>query len=80
LGYDATELRTRIEQTTIEKPARHVYPWRLAITPRRRWNLRNHIASAYILAAQSGGRFAGIIAVLNVLWGRVGGGIVRLAK
>jgi hypothetical protein len=80
LGYDAAELRARIEQTTIEKPARHVYPWRLAITPRRRWNLRDHIASAYLLAAQSRGRMAGLVAALKILWRRIGGGFWRLAE
>lgn len=80
LGYDAAELRARIETTTIEKPVRHLYPWRLAITPQRRWGLRDHVASAYLLAAQSRGRFAGIIAVLKLLWGRVGGGFARLAN
>lgn len=80
LGYDAAELRTRIEQTAIEKPVRHVYPWRLAITPQRRWSLRNHIASAYLLAAQSRGRMAGFVAALNVLWRRFGGGFSRLAE
>lgn len=80
LGYDAVDLRSRIEQAKIEKPARHVYPWKLAITPQRRWNLRNHLASAYILAAQDRGRLAGIGAALKLLWNRFGGGFIRLAK
>jgi len=80
LGYDSADLRSRIEQTKIEKPARHVYPWKLAITPQRRWSLRNHIASAYILAAQDRGRLAGIGATLKLLWKRFGGGFMRLAE
>ena len=80
LGYDAADLRLRIEQAKIEKPARHVYPWKLAITPRRRWGLRDHIASAYILAAQDRGRLAGSGAVLKLLWKRFGGGFMRLAE
>jgi hypothetical protein len=80
LGYDPAELRSRIEQTKMEKPARHVYPWKLAITPQRRWGLRNHIASAYILAAQDRGRLAGIGATLKLLWKRFGGGFMRLAE
>ena len=80
LGYDAADLRARIEQAQIEKPARHVYPWKLAITPQRRWRLRDHIASAYILAAQDRGRLAGIGAVLKLLRKRFEGGLMRLAE
>lgn len=80
LGYDAADLRSRIEQAKIEKPVRHVYPWKLAITPRRHWRLRDHISSAYILAAQDRGRLAGIGAALKSLWKRFGGGFMRLAE
>ena len=80
LGYDAVELRASIERTTIENPAGHVYPWKLAITPQPRWSLRDHIASAYILAAQNRGRLAGIGAALKLLLERFGGGFMRLTK
>jgi hypothetical protein len=80
LGYDAAEIRARITETTIESPVRHVYPWRLAITPEPRWSLRNHVASAYILAVQERGLLAGMGAALKVLWNRFGDGFMRLAK
>jgi hypothetical protein len=79
LGYDAAELRSEIDRIQVDKPARHVYPWRLAITPKSRWSMRDHIASAYLLAAQREGRLRGILAALKVILERLGGGVSRLA-
>jgi hypothetical protein len=79
LGYDPAELRREIENTPVDKRATHIYPWSLAITPKSRWNMRDHVASAYLLAAQRAGRVRGILAALNVVLERLGGGISRLA-
>ena len=79
LGYDFAELRTEINRAKIERPARLLYPWRLAITPRERWRLRDHVASAYIIAGQRSGRLRGVIQAARVLLGRVGSGLGRLA-
>ena len=78
LGYEPQELRAEIEQTAIKTPARLIYPWKLAITPSERWSLKDHIVSAYIIAAQRRGRLQGAIDAMKVLWDRVGGGISRL--
>ncbi len=80
LGYDPGELRREIEQAAVEQETRHVYPWQLAIRPCKRWGLRDHVASAYILAAQADGRLAGIRAVLKVLGKRIRGGFGRLVR
>ncbi len=80
LGYDAAQLRREIEQAKVEKESRHIYPWQLAIRPCKRWGLRDHVASAYILAAQTEGRLAGIRAVLRVFAKRIGGGFGRLFR
>lgn len=79
LGYDPGELRVAIERTAVETPVRHVYPWRLAITPKDRWRLKDHIASAYIIAAQRRGRLLGAIEAIRILWRRVAGGLGRLS-
>jgi len=78
LGYDPGELRTKIERTEVTRPSRPLYPWRLAVTPRRRWKLRDHIVSAYIMTGQRNGRLQGVIQALRVLLGRVGSGLGRL--
>lgn len=80
LGYDPADLRNQIEQTIVEQPARHVFPWRLAIRPRQQWGLRDNIESAYLLAAQRRGRLAGIGAALNIVSRRLVGALMRLAQ
>jgi hypothetical protein len=79
LGYDPAELSNEIERTRVGTPARHIYPWNLAIKPKSRWSMRDHIASAYLLAAQREGRLRGILAALRVILERLGGGFSRLA-
>ena len=78
LGYDPAELSSKIEATRVDTPSRHIYPWSLAVTPESRWSMRDHVASAYLLAAQREGRLRGILAALKVVFERLGGGISRL--
>lgn len=80
LGYDAAELRHQVEQVTVERQARQLYPWQLAIRSCKRWSLREHVMSEYILAAQATGRLGGVGAVLKVLMKRIGGGFGRLVR
>ncbi len=80
LGYDAAELRREIEQATVEREVRHLYPWHLAMRPSQRWSLRDHVASAYLFAAQQNGRIAGVSAALKVLLDRIGSGFGRLVR
>ena len=80
LGYDAPDLRRQIEGAAITRQARHCFPWSLAIKPQKQWGLRDHIASAYLLAAEKKGRLAGIGAALGLLAKRLGGGFTRLTR
>jgi hypothetical protein len=80
LGYDAPDLRRQIEGAAVAKQARHLYPWSLAIKPCQRWGLRDHIRSAYLLAAEKNGRLAGVGAALSIVAQRLGGGFTRLAR
>jgi hypothetical protein len=79
LGYDAAELRHDIEMTPVARQVDHLYPWSRAIKPRQQWGLRDHVVSAYLLAAQKEGRLAGIGAGLRVFAQRLRGGFARLA-
>ena len=80
LGYDAAELRRQIEQTAVDTRVRQLYPWSVAIRAHERWRFRDHLTSAYVLAAQQRGRLAGLAAVLKVLSSRIGGGFGRLVR
>jgi hypothetical protein len=80
LGYDAADLRRQIEQTAVDTEVRHLYPWSVAIRPCERWRFRDHVTSAYVLAAQQRGRLAGVAAVIKVIAGRLGGGVGRLVR
>lgn len=78
LGYDAADLRAQIDKSPIQSGGRYLYPWSLAIKPRKRWSVRNHVRSAYLLEAQNDGWFAGFAAALKVLSRRLLGGMTRL--
>jgi hypothetical protein len=80
LGYDAAELRGEIEETSVKEPIRHIYPWELAIRPQSHWSARDHIISAYLLAAQKQGRLGGLSAALKFMWQRFGDGFSRLLR
>ena len=78
LGYDAAEMRRQLEATTVETPVRHVYPWSLAIRRGDRLGNRGHVQSAYYMAAQQGGRLAGLRAGAKEIWERLGGSVRRV--
>ena len=80
LGYSAGELRTAIEQTAVTRTVSPVFPWRLAILPRHRWGLREHLRANYIAKAQQGSRLKGLASAVKLLWRRGGGGIGRLTS
>lgn len=80
LGYDPAELRRSMTDAKASGRQSRIYPWTLAITPRRRWSLRQQLQHAYLGEAQNGSWVRGVIRASQVVLGRIFSGAKRMTS
>ncbi len=79
LGYPLETLRAAIEDQPVTRRRRAVFPWDLAVRPRRKWGAADEVRGAYHLKAATSGPVSGSISALGVLMGRLTRAVRRSA-
>lgn len=80
LGYDPAALEAGVRESHVEDHVSPAYPWKLATTPRQQYRFRDKVFSVYCVTAQQQGRFAGLLAGLNMVASKLLGQVRRLVK
>lgn len=79
LGYPVDTLRTAIERQPVAVRRRAIFPWDLAVRPRKQWGAADEIRAAYHLAAGRSGAVMGSLSAAGVTLGRLSRALRRSA-
>jgi hypothetical protein len=79
LGYPVETLRPAIEDKPVSVRRRGIFPWDLAVRPRKHWGTADEIRAAYHLAAGRSGAVSGTFSAVGVMLGRLARTIRRSA-
>ncbi len=79
LGYPIDQLLAAVEGQPVTRKRRSIFPWELAVRPRRNWGAADEIRGAYYLAAARSGPLSGGFSAAGMLMGRLGRALRRSA-